>query len=74
MDRAHAILSKYEREHHRIAQALLERETLTAEEMRAIVAGKTLPPLVVSPTPEKESKGKENKGKDGKMKERDGGK
>ena len=46
MERAHSILSKYDREHHRLAQALLERETLTAEEMRAVVAGRPLPPML----------------------------
>ena len=45
MDRAHALLAKHDRAHTRIAEALLERETLTAEEMRALAAGKSLPPL-----------------------------
>lgn len=42
-NQAKALLSKYEREHHTLAKALLEHETLTAEEMRAVIAGKTLP-------------------------------
>jgi len=30
---------------HRIAAALLERETIDAEEVRMLIEGKTLPPL-----------------------------
>ncbi len=45
MERAHAILAKFEKEHHSIAQALLDRESLTAEEMRGLMAGQKLPPL-----------------------------
>ncbi|EDQ90630.1 uncharacterized protein MONBRDRAFT_7044 [Monosiga brevicollis MX1] len=40
-----AILTKHEKEHHRLAKALLERETLTADEMRLIIKGKKLPDL-----------------------------
>ena len=43
MGQAKSILSKYEKEHHRLAQALLEHETLTADEMRLVIKGKKLP-------------------------------
>eukprot|EP00730_Choanoeca_flexa_P012667 TRINITY_DN4503_c0_g1_i2.p1 TRINITY_DN4503_c0_g1~~TRINITY_DN4503_c0_g1_i2.p1 ORF type:complete len:724 (+),score=203.51 TRINITY_DN4503_c0_g1_i2:112-2283(+) len=43
MRRAVEILTKHEREHHRLAKALLEHETLTAEQMRMVIKGKTLP-------------------------------
>ena len=43
MVQAQGILTKYEREHHRLANALLEYETLTADEMRLICDGKKLP-------------------------------
>eukprot|EP00051_Salpingoeca_urceolata_P007891 m.101451 g.101451 ORF g.101451 m.101451 type:complete len:852 (-) comp15459_c0_seq1:111-2666(-) len=43
LEEANAILTKYEREHHRLAKALLEYETLTAEEMRLICDGRRLP-------------------------------
>lgn len=49
VDEANAILNKYEKEHHRLAKALLDRETLTAEEMKAIVANRPLPPVVAPP-------------------------
>lgn len=61
MERAHAILSRYEKEHHRLAQALLERETLTADEMRDVVAGRPLPPLSVV----KAAEGKKEEGRAG---------
>jgi ATP-dependent Zn protease len=48
MDRATEILKKHEKAHVRLANALLERETLTAEEMHAVIDNKPLPPLVES--------------------------
>lgn len=40
--RAMDLLKRHEREHHRLAKALLEYETLTADEMRAVMAGKPI--------------------------------
>jgi ATP-dependent metalloprotease len=40
---ARQLLKTHDREHHRLANALIEFETLTAEEMQLVMAGKTLP-------------------------------
>jgi ATP-dependent Zn protease len=61
-ERAHAILSRHDKEHHRIAQSLLERETLTAEDMRVLLAGRSLPPLL-PPVPKKGKDGDHDKDK-----------
>ena len=45
MDEAKRILAKHEREHKRLATALLEYETLTAEEIKAVCKGRTIPSL-----------------------------
>jgi cell division protease FtsH len=50
---AYAILEANQDPMHRIAAALLERETIDAEEVRLLVDGKTLPPIrsiLASPT------------------------
>ncbi|HXQ78391.1 MAG TPA: cell division protein FtsH, partial [Gemmatimonadaceae bacterium] len=36
---------------HRVAAALLDRETLTGDEVNALARGETLPPRPVSPPP-----------------------
>ncbi|MGM0653553.1 MAG: ATP-dependent zinc metalloprotease FtsH [Bacillota bacterium] len=43
--RAQDILEKESSKHEKIAQALLERETIDASEIKALVEGKELPPL-----------------------------
>ena len=43
LDHAHAILKEHETEHHRLAKALLDYETLTADEIRQAVKGKLKP-------------------------------
>eukprot|EP00054_Salpingoeca_dolichothecata_P019610 m.122185 g.122185 ORF g.122185 m.122185 type:complete len:808 (-) comp23315_c0_seq2:81-2504(-) len=45
MTQATRVLQKHESVHHRLAEALLEYETLTADEMHAILKGKKLPAL-----------------------------
>lgn len=40
LDEAHTILKEHDTEHRRIAEALLDYETLTADEMRLAIAGK----------------------------------
>eukprot|EP00041_Stephanoeca_diplocostata_P007113 m.98077 g.98077 ORF g.98077 m.98077 type:complete len:710 (+) comp16738_c0_seq2:201-2330(+) len=40
--KAHSLLSHYDREHHRLADALVEYETLTEEEIRRVVRGERL--------------------------------
>jgi cell division protease FtsH len=45
------ILSSHRDAMHRIAQALLEREVLDGEEIRALIEGRTLPTLPGKPTP-----------------------
>jgi cell division protease FtsH len=50
---AHAIVESHADAMHRIAAALLERETIDAEEVRMLIEGKELPPLrsvLASPT------------------------
>jgi len=50
---AHGILEANQDAMHRIAGALLERETIDAEEVRLLIEGKTLPPMrsiLASPT------------------------
>jgi cell division protease FtsH len=42
---AHAILEAHKDAMHRIAAALLERETIDAEEVRLLIEGKELPPV-----------------------------
>ncbi len=42
---AHAILESHKDAMHRIAAALLERETIDAEEVRLLIEGKELPPI-----------------------------
>lgn len=42
LKQAHALLDRYDTEHHRLAEALVEYETLTAEEMYAVVQGKKI--------------------------------
>ncbi len=42
---AHGILSTHQDAMHRMAAALLERETIDAEEVRLLIEGKELPPL-----------------------------
>ena len=42
---AHAILESNQDAMHRIAAALLERETIDAEELRLLIEGKELPPM-----------------------------
>jgi cell division protease FtsH len=42
---AHTILESNKDPMHRIAAALLERETIDAEEVRMLIEGKELPPL-----------------------------
>ena len=42
---AHTILEANQDAMHRIAAALLERETIDAEEVRLLIEGKTLPPM-----------------------------
>ena len=42
---AHSILEEHKDPMHRIAAALLERETIDAEEVRMLIEGKELPPL-----------------------------
>jgi len=39
LDKAHELLNRYDCEHHRLADALLEHETLNAEEIKAVVKG-----------------------------------
>jgi len=41
-DRAHAILKARAEEHKRLAEALLKYETLSAEEIKCVIDGKTL--------------------------------
>jgi cell division protease FtsH len=45
-ERTRALLSERATEHHLVAEALLEHETLTGDELRRLVAGKkvTQPP------------------------------
>lgn len=50
---AHTILDSHKDAMHRMASALLERETIDAEEVRMLIEGKELPPLrsvLASPT------------------------
>ena len=50
---AHSIVESHADAMHRIAAALLERETIDAEEVRMLIEGQTLPPLrsiLASPT------------------------
>jgi cell division protease FtsH len=42
---AHSLLENNQPLMHRLAQALLERETLDAEELRLLIQGKDLPPI-----------------------------
>lgn len=42
---AHSLLENNKPLMHRMAQALLERESLDAEELKLLVAGKDLPPM-----------------------------
>lgn len=42
LDKAHALLRAHDREHHRLASALLEYETLDADEMARVVRGEKL--------------------------------
>ena len=42
---AHSILEAHQDAMHRIAAALLERETIDAEEVRMLIEGKELPPI-----------------------------
>jgi cell division protease FtsH len=42
---AHGILDSHQEAMHRIATALLERETIDAEEVRLLIEGKELPPM-----------------------------
>ena len=42
---AHGILESHKDAMHRIAAALLERETIDAEEVRMLIEGKELPPM-----------------------------
>jgi len=46
---AHSLLENNQPLMHRMAIALLERETLDAEELRMLIQGKDLPPIRVSP-------------------------
>ncbi len=46
---AHSLLENNQPLMHRLAGALLERETLDAEELRMLIQGKDLPPIRVSP-------------------------
>ncbi|MGH9415936.1 MAG: ATP-dependent zinc metalloprotease FtsH, partial [Terriglobales bacterium] len=48
-DRAHKILTENADMLHRLAQALLERESLGADEIRLVLDGKTLPPMDHTP-------------------------
>ncbi len=50
-DRARSILQERVDILHRLANALLERETLDAAEIATVLAGGTLPPLEVAPDP-----------------------
>jgi cell division protease FtsH len=50
---AHTILDSHQDAMHRMAVALLERETIDAEEVRMLIEGKELPPMrsvLASPT------------------------
>lgn len=42
MAKAMTLLKSRAREHHRLAEALLQYETLTAEEMKDVVKGKPI--------------------------------
>ena len=57
IDTAMETASKLLREHieslHRVAEALLERETLTGDEVRRLMNGETLPPLDLKTNPRK---------------------
>lgn len=74
--RVFALIKDHRTELDRLAAALLERESLTAEECRDVVAGKTLPPLLSSgkdkekDSADKPRGGKEKEGKEKKDKEK----
>jgi cell division protease FtsH len=55
-NQAHLVISDHLERLHSLANALLERETLDADEIKAVFEGKTLPPLADA---EKEKKGKD---------------
>lgn len=62
-ERGRALLKKHNKALHAIAQALLEREIITGEELRQIISGKSLPPQnpekpEIKPTQEKKSRKK----------------
>jgi ATP-dependent Zn protease len=42
LEKAHALLRRHDREHHRLAKALLEHETLNADEMLKVVRGESI--------------------------------
>ncbi|KAH7731277.1 ATP-dependent zinc metalloprotease YME1 isoform X1 [Aphelenchoides avenae] len=50
-ERAKNILTKYKKEHQLLAEALLEHETLTADEVRSVVNGGKIERLTVKPLP-----------------------
>ncbi len=53
MERADALLREHIDGLHRVAEALLERETLTGEETRLLLEGESLPPLDLKANPRK---------------------
>ncbi len=63
-DKARAILTEHEDDLHRIAESLLERESLDAEDIRILLSKGTLPPIkkkgrknpTEEPSPEKQDK------------------
>ena len=50
-DRAHKVLTENSDMLHKLAENLLERESLDAEEIRMVLAGQTLPPMELPPPP-----------------------
>eukprot|EP00040_Diaphanoeca_grandis_P005499 m.33093 g.33093 ORF g.33093 m.33093 type:complete len:706 (-) comp16755_c0_seq1:122-2239(-) len=42
LNKAHSLLNAHDQEHHRLAEALLEHETLNADEIKAVVKGEKI--------------------------------
>ncbi len=64
-ERCHTLLKENEETLHRIALALLDRETITGEELELLMEGKELPPLDSNGKPIKYSEAPSRPGKSG---------
>jgi cell division protease FtsH len=55
-ERAKALLTEHTEDVRRVVEVVLERETLSGDEIRAIMRGEELPPLPAAPEPEPDEK------------------